>query len=80
MNARIDSDDLLIEGTARPRGGMCVDCALDHRIAMAFLVLGTACKELVEVRGVEAIRTSWPDFGAAMQGLGATVETGRMAS
>ncbi len=80
VNARIESDDLLIEGTARPRGGTCVDCALDHRIAMAFLVLGTASKEPVEVRGVEAIRTSWPDFGAAMQGLGATVETGRMVS
>lgn len=76
VNARIDGDDLLVEGTARPRGGTWVDCALDHRIAMAFLVLGTACREPVEVRGAEAIRTSWPDFGAAMRGLGATVEAG----
>lgn len=77
--ARIEDDDLLIEGTPRPRGGARIDSALDHRIAMAFLVLGTACAEPIEVDGAATIRTSWPGFGAAMRQLGAAIDTGAAA-
>ncbi len=73
--ARIEEDDLLIEGASKPPGGARIDAALDHRIAMAFLVFGTAAAEPVEVTGAETIRTSWPGFGAAMQNLGAGIAT-----
>lgn len=73
--ARIEDDDLLIEGTPCPRGGVKIDSFLDHRIAMAFLVLGTACAEPIEVGGAATIRTSWPAFGAAMRQLGAAIDT-----
>ncbi|MXX22047.1 MAG: 3-phosphoshikimate 1-carboxyvinyltransferase, partial [Rhodospirillales bacterium] len=77
--ARVEDDDLLIEGTPRPRGGVRIEAALDHRIAMAFLILGTACAEPIEVVGAGTIRTSWPEFGAAMRRLGAAIDTGTAA-
>lgn len=76
VSARIEGDDLLIEGTSRPRGGVRIDSSLDHRIAMAFLVLGTACAAPIEVTGTATIRTSWPAFGEAMRQLGAAIDTG----
>ena len=75
VTARIDGDDLLINGTPRPRGGVRIDSSLDHRVAMAFLVLGTACAAPIEVTGAATIRTSWPAFGEAMRQLGAAVVT-----
>ena len=80
VSARIQGDDLLIEGTSRPRGGVRIDSSLDHRIAMAFLVLGTACAAPIEVTGTATIRTSWPAFGEAMRQLGAAIDTGASAA
>ena len=77
--ARVDDDDLLIEGTPLPRGGVRIESSLDHRIAMAFLILGTACAEPIEVVGAGTIRTSWPEFGTAMRRLGAAIDTGTAA-
>ena len=77
--ARIEDDDLLIEGTPQPRGGVRIESSLDHRIAMAFLILGTACAEPIEVGGAGTIRTSWPEFGVAMGRLGAAIDTGTAA-
>lgn len=76
VRARIEGDDLLVEGAGQPAGGARIDAALDHRIAMAFLVLGAAAREPMEVRGAEAIATSWPGFAEAMRGLGADVAVG----
>ncbi len=70
---RVEGDDLLIEGTPQPRGGVRIGSGLDHRIAMAFLVLGTACAAPVDVEGAATIRSSWPGFGAAMRQLGAAI-------
>ncbi len=72
---RVEADDLLIQGTPRPRGGVRIASGLDHRIAMAFLVLGTACADPVDVEDAATIRSSWPGFGAAMRGLGASIQT-----
>ena len=38
----IMGDDLLVEGRARAPGGGLVATHMDHRIAMAFLVMGLA--------------------------------------
>ena len=72
-------DWLAIEGcgpTARPRGGAMVETALDHRIAMSFLVLGLAAKRPVTVSDAEPIATSFPNFEALMTGLGADFRDG----
>ncbi len=69
-----DGDALTVEGSggALP-GGANVDAALDHRIAMAFLIAGLASKSAVTVEGTETIATSFPGFAALMEGLGATL-------
>ncbi|MCC5986434.1 MAG: 3-phosphoshikimate 1-carboxyvinyltransferase [Pararhodobacter sp.] len=52
-------------------GGATVESRLDHRIAMAFLVLGMAAKAPVTVDDGAPIATSFPAFEALMTGLGA---------
>jgi 3-phosphoshikimate 1-carboxyvinyltransferase len=69
-------DSLIVEGCdGPPPGGCVIDAAHDHRIAMAFLVLGCAAKKPVEVTGAETIDTSFPDFADLMNGLGCRIET-----
>jgi 3-phosphoshikimate 1-carboxyvinyltransferase len=71
----IAGDDLLVHGEGRPpRGGATVATHMDHRIAMAFLVLGQATAEPVTVDDGRFIDTSFPGFADLMRGLGATIE------
>jgi 3-phosphoshikimate 1-carboxyvinyltransferase len=68
-------DGLIIEGKGRPpRGGALIPTRLDHRIAMAFLVLGLVAEQPVTVDDGGPIATSFPGFAALMAGLGAPVE------
>lgn len=70
----IEGDSLIIEGTGRPpRGGACIAVNLDHRIAMAFLVLGMATEEPIGVNDAGSIATSFPGFVALANGLGACI-------
>jgi 3-phosphoshikimate 1-carboxyvinyltransferase len=46
---------------------------LDHRIAMAFLVLGLAANEAVRVDDGRPIATSFPDFVPLVNRLGGAV-------
>ncbi|GBU18922.1 MULTISPECIES: 3-phosphoshikimate 1-carboxyvinyltransferase [Methylobacterium] len=70
----IEGDDLLVTGDgAAPRGGGTVATHLDHRIAMAFLVLGLATRESVTVDDGAMIATSFPRFLPTMAGLGARI-------
>lgn len=67
-------DSLTIHGTGRPpRGGAAIDTALDHRIAMSFLVLGGAAAEPVSIDDAGPINTSFPGFAGLMNGLGARI-------
>ncbi|MPZ32632.1 MAG: 3-phosphoshikimate 1-carboxyvinyltransferase [Rhodospirillales bacterium] len=67
--------DLVVHGTgAPPAGGGLVATHLDHRIAMAFLVLGLATREPVAVDDGSPIDTSFPGFTQLMNGLGARIE------
>jgi 3-phosphoshikimate 1-carboxyvinyltransferase len=69
------ADTLIVHGTgAAPAGGGIVATHLDHRIAMAFLVLGMASKDGVAVDDGAPIDTSFPGFAALMNGLGAKIE------
>ncbi|MEO1650002.1 MAG: 3-phosphoshikimate 1-carboxyvinyltransferase [Pseudomonadota bacterium] len=58
------------------RGGGTVTTHLDHRIAMAFLVMGLASEEPVSVDDGAPIATSFPSFRELMNGLGAEISEG----
>jgi len=71
--ALADGDVLRIFGRGKVRGGGKVVTHGDHRIAMAFLMLGLAAEQPVEVEQAEMIATSFPGFVEMMQGLGANI-------
>jgi 3-phosphoshikimate 1-carboxyvinyltransferase len=70
---RSGPDWLAIEGGA-PKGGSTVPTHLDHRIAMAFLVMGLAAPDGVGVDDGAMIATSFPNFIRLMNGLGCRIE------
>ena len=55
----------------KPAGGAKIAADLDHRIAMAFLVLGMAAAKPVAIDDGSPIDTSFPGFLDLMNGLGA---------
>jgi 3-phosphoshikimate 1-carboxyvinyltransferase len=75
VDARVDGDDLHVQGGPRPAGGVAIDCHHDHRIAMSFLVLGGISRDPVQVSGAETIATSFPDFVRLVNELGGGIET-----
>jgi 3-phosphoshikimate 1-carboxyvinyltransferase len=70
----IEGDDLIVHGTGRPLpGGGLVATHMDHRIAMAALVLGAATEQPVTVDDAGFIDTSFPGFVALTNGIGAAL-------
>ncbi|MFI4985841.1 MAG: 3-phosphoshikimate 1-carboxyvinyltransferase [Alphaproteobacteria bacterium] len=70
----IADDSLIVHGAGGPvAGGGIVETHMDHRIAMAFLVLGLAAKAPVTVDDGTMIETSFPGFVELMNGLGARI-------
>jgi 3-phosphoshikimate 1-carboxyvinyltransferase len=63
--ARIEGDDLLVQGTGGgiPGGGL-VATHMDHRLAMSALVMGLAARRPVAVDDAAFIETSFPGFAA----------------
>jgi len=53
------------------KGGGMVETHMDHRIAMAFLVLGLGAREPVTVDDTRMIATSFPGFAELLTKLGA---------
>jgi 3-phosphoshikimate 1-carboxyvinyltransferase len=62
------ADGLRIRG-GRVRGGT-VDSRGDHRVAMAFAVLGSRAESPVTIRDVQNVSTSFPGFVATAQAAG----------
>ena len=70
-------DSLTVKGQGRkPAGGAAIEANLDHRIAMAFLVLGLAAERPVAIDDGSPIDTSFPGFVPLMNGLGAHLAAG----
>lgn len=66
------ADSLTIHGTGNaPTGGAFIETALDHRIAMSFLILGTVTEEPITIDDISPINTSFPHFIDMMNDIGA---------
>ncbi len=70
-----NSDGLLIRG-GKISGGI-VDCAGDHRIAMALSVLGLVTQDPLTVTGTGCIQTSFPGFHDLLAKAGANIIANR---
>ncbi|HLK80553.1 MAG TPA: 3-phosphoshikimate 1-carboxyvinyltransferase [Xanthobacteraceae bacterium] len=70
VDVEISGDDLAVHGRGYVKGGGLVTTHMDHRIAMAALVLGLAADNPVKVDDAAFIATSFPGFANVMRGLG----------
>lgn len=61
VNAEVQGNDLHVEGTAKPPRGK-VETAKDHRLAMAFAVLGTVPGADVRLSERKSVAISYPNF------------------
>lgn len=78
IQVEVGPDSLIVHGCGgRPSGGAGIAANLDHRIAMAFLVLGMAAERAIEVDDGAPIETSFPGFVGLMNGLGGALSTGQ---
>jgi 3-phosphoshikimate 1-carboxyvinyltransferase len=70
-----EPDGLIVHGQGGDLlpGGATIATALDHRIAMSFVVLGLNAKQPVTIDDAAPINTSFPSFIGLMQGLGAVI-------
>lgn len=80
VRVEVDGDDLIVHGGGNGvAGGTTIAVDLDHRIAMAFLVLGMVSEEGLAIDDAAAIATSFPGFTELMNGAGAAIGTGGAA-
>ncbi len=69
------ADSLTVHGLGRgPQGGATIAANLDHRIAMAFTVLGMVSEQPVTIDDGSPIATSFPGYVDLMNGLGAQIK------
>ncbi len=70
--AKVEGDTLIVHGRQACAAAGMVATHLDHRIAMAFLTLGLGADRPVTVDDTAMIATSFPEFRALMESLGAS--------
>ncbi len=70
VEARVEADRMLIEGRGRVSGGAYVAAGGDHRVAMAFAVMGLAARDPVLVDDVGAVEPHWPGLIAGFEAMG----------
>lgn len=76
VKLEVVGDTLTVHGNGKPpKGGAKIATALDHRIAMSFLVMGSASLEPVSIDDGAMIATSFPGFTALMNGFGCDIRT-----
>ncbi len=74
VKLEMGEDSLTIHGNGKPpKGGACIETALDHRIAMSFMILGCTADEPIQIDDAAPIKTSFPDFIEIMNDLGADI-------
>ena len=68
VEAAVESDDLFVEGTESPPMGN-VRTAADHRLAMAFAVLGTVPGARIRIDDVACAAVSFPNFSETLRSI-----------
>jgi len=72
VKVAVEGDDLIVDGIGGPpAGGGLIRTRLDHRMAMAFAVMGLASAAPVQLDDARPIATSFPGFVPLMNRLGA---------
>jgi 3-phosphoshikimate 1-carboxyvinyltransferase len=61
-------DGFVIDGSRRPSGGTA-DAAGDHRLVMAFALVGLGAAGPCVIHGAEAVSVSYPDFARDLASL-----------
>lgn len=70
VKLEMGEDSITIHGNGRPpAGGATIETALDHRIAMSFLVMGMASEQPVTIDDIAPVATSFPNFVKLMNDL-----------
>lgn len=70
VKLEMGEDSLTIHGNGTaPKGGALIETALDHRIAMSFLVLGMVTDQPVTIDDIAPVSTSFPNFVQLMTAL-----------
>jgi 3-phosphoshikimate 1-carboxyvinyltransferase len=69
VNAEVQGEDLFVEGGEEPPRGR-VETARDHRLAMAFAVLGTVPGARIELSELGSAALSYPSFQADLARAG----------
>ena len=67
----VESEDKIIITGAVPHGGV-IDSKSDHRIAMAFSILGAVAGDTT-ITGAECVGKTFPDFWELLKGIGGKV-------
>ncbi|MCH9764909.1 MAG: 3-phosphoshikimate 1-carboxyvinyltransferase [Alphaproteobacteria bacterium] len=75
VSVEVGDDCLTVRGMGTVPGGGTVTTHLDHRLAMAFLVMGLASDNPVTVDDATMIATSFPDFQDLMAEIGAKLSS-----
>jgi 3-phosphoshikimate 1-carboxyvinyltransferase len=68
----VEGDTLTVTG-GKVAGGANIKTAMDHRIAMSFLVMGLGAEKPIAIDDGSFINTSFPKFVDLMNGLGAKI-------
>jgi 3-phosphoshikimate 1-carboxyvinyltransferase len=55
------TDGFVVKGSRHPTGGDA-EAAGDHRLVMAFAIVGLGARQGAAIRGAEAVSVSYPDF------------------
>ena len=69
----VEEEDRLLIAGGRPQGGV-IDSHDDHRIAMAFALLGNVAGDTV-IESAECVSKTWPEFWEVFAGIGGKVKS-----
>jgi len=67
--AEVRGNDLIVQGSERPPCGR-VETARDHRVVMAFAVLGTVPGAAIRLSERRSVAISYPEFFRTLQQIG----------
>jgi 3-phosphoshikimate 1-carboxyvinyltransferase len=68
VDAEERPDGFVIDGARRPTGGV-VDAADDHRLVMAFALVGLGSTGPTTIEGADVVAVSYPDFARDLAAL-----------